>query len=242
MKTTKAGILALCMCAAPQIAAAQTMQWTDKGYVSINGGAQVRSQTIATSSTFPLYDETASITSSQKITGGAFFDIGGAYRVWGRNLLAGVTFSHTSNEADVALTASIPDPVRFDAPRAVSRTQAGARHKQNAVHLDAIWMIPLANKLDVGVFAGPTIFSVKHDTVTTATVAEPGPTLTAPLNTVSKTTVGFNAGLDLQYMVRKRWGAGVIARYSFGAASLEGATNNLKLGGFQIGAGGRVRF
>jgi hypothetical protein len=242
LKTTKAGILALCMCAAPQIAAAQTMQWTDKGYVSVNVGAQVGSQTIATSSTFPLYEETATISSSQKISGGTFFDIGGAYRVWGRNLLAGVTFSHTSNDADVALTASIPDPVRFDSPRAVSRTQAGARHKENAVHLDAIWMIPVANKLDVGVFAGPTIFSVKQDTITTATVAEPGPTVTAPLNTVSKTTVGFNAGVDVQYMIQKRWGAGLVARYSFGSTSLEGATEKLKVGGFQIGVGGRVRF
>ena len=78
-------------------------------------------------------------------------------------------------------------------------------------------MIPVANKLDVGVFAGPTIFSVKQDTVTTATVTEPGPTVTAPLTTVSKTSVGFNIGVDLQYMIAKRWGVGGIARYSIGS-------------------------
>jgi hypothetical protein len=242
LKITKAGILALCVCAAPQIASAQTMQWTDKGYISINVGAQVGSQTIDTSSTFPLYDETATIASSQKIKGGSFFDIGGAYRVWGKNLLAGVTFSHTSTDADVALTASIPDPVRFDAPRAVTKTQGGAIHTENAVHLDVIWMIPVANKLDVGVFLGPSIFSVKQDTISTATVTEPGPGLTAPLNRVSKTTAGFNLGADVQYMVNKRFGVGGIARYSIGSASIEGATDDLKVGGFQVGVGGRVRF
>lgn len=242
MKTTKAGILALCMCAAPQIASAQTMQWTDKGYISVNGGAQVGSQTIDTSSTFPLYEETATISSSQKIKGGSFFDIGGAYRVWGKNLLAGVSFTHTSTDADVALTGSIPDPVRYDALRAVSRTQAGAIHTENAVHLSVIWMIPVATKLDVGIFLGPTIFSVKQDTVTTATVTEPGPAVDAPFTRVSKSTAGFHAGVDLQYMITKRFGVGGLARYSVGSTSIEGATDKLKVGGFQIGAGGRVRF
>ncbi len=242
MKITTAGILALCVCAAPTIATAQTMQWTDKGYITVNGGAQVGSQTIDTSSTFPLYDETATIASSQKIKGGSFFDVGGAFRVWGKNLLAGVTYSHTSTDSDVVLTASIPDPVFFDRPRNVTKTQGGAIHTENVVHLDVIWMIPVANKLDVGVFLGPSIFAVKQDTVTTATVTEPGPIVTAPLTEVSKTSVGFNLGADLQYMVTKRFGVGGIARYSIGSAEIEGATEKLTVGGFQIGGGARIRF
>src|SRR3954469_12578129 len=152
---TKAGILALCLCAAPQIASAQTMQWTDKGYATLNIGGQVGSHDLDTNSTFPLYDETATVTSTQKVSGGAFFEVGGAYRVWGNNLLAGVSFSHTGSDADVAITGSIPDPVFFDRPRTVNSTQSGAKHSENALYLNAIWMIPVANKLDVGVFGGP---------------------------------------------------------------------------------------
>ena len=37
--------------------------------------------TLDTSSSFPLYEETATVSSTQKISGGAFFEIGGAYRV-----------------------------------------------------------------------------------------------------------------------------------------------------------------
>jgi hypothetical protein len=223
-------------------AAAQTMQWTDKGYVTVNGGVQTGSDTLDTSSTFPLYDETATVTSSQKISGGGFFDIGGAYRVWGKNLLAGVSFSHTSSDADVSLKASIPDPVFFDRPRAVDTTTSGAKHSENALHLDAIWMIPVANKIDVGVFAGPSIFFVNQDAIGTPTVTEPGPTVTAPLTEVKKTSAGINLGVDVQYVVYKKWAVGGLARYSWGSASIPGATEKLKLGGFQIGGGLRMRF
>jgi hypothetical protein len=245
-KMTKAGILVVCLCAAPRVVSAQTMQWTDKGYVTVNGGGQAGSHTLDSSSSFPLYDETATVNTSQKVKGGGLFEIGGAYRVWGKNLLAGVSFTHTSSNSDVSLNASIPDPVVFDKPRTVTSSQGGAKHSENTVHLDAIWMIPVANKIDVGVFGGPSIFAVKQDTVGTLTVGEPGPSVTAPLGSASKTTVGVNFGADVQYILGKlggrSWGVGVTARYCVGSASLPGASKKLTVGGFQIGAGGRVRF
>lgn len=242
MKMTKAGILALCLCAAPRIVSAQTMQWTDNGYVTVNVGVQTGSHDLNTSSSFPLYEETATVSSTQKVTSGAFFEIGAAYRVWGRNLLAGLSYTHTTSDADVSITGSIPDPVFFDRPRAVTSSQSGAKHTENVVHLDAIWMIPVANKTDVGVFAGPTIFSTKQQTITSLTVNEPGPTVTAPLTEVSKTSVGVNFGADVQYMVDKRFGVGGIVRYTWGSADIDGATDGLTVGGFQIGVGARVRF
>jgi len=237
-----AGILALCVCAAPRAVAAQTMQWTDKGYVSVNAGVQVGSHNLTTSSTFPLYDEQATVATSQKVKSGGFFDIGAAYRVWGNNVLAGVTFSRTSSDATLSLNASIPDPLVTDQPRTVTSSQIGAKHSENVIHLNAIWMMPVANKLDVGVFVGPSIFIVKQDTVTTVDVTEPAPTVSAPLTDASKTTIGFNAGVDLQYLVGKKWGVGGLARYSWGSADIGGATKNLTVGGFQIGAGVRARF
>jgi len=238
----KAGILALCICAAPRAAAAQTMQWTDKGFVSVNFGVQAGSHDLTTSSTFPLYDEQASVTTSQKVKGGALFDIGAAYRVWGNNVLAGVSFTHTSSDADVSLTASIPDPVVTDQPRPFNTTLTGANHSENALHLDVIWMMPVADKLDVGFFAGPTIFFVKQDTVTDLTVVEPTPTVTTTFTEVSKTTLGINVGVDLQYLIGKQWGVGGLARYSWGSADIDGASDNLTVGGFQIGGGFRYRF
>ncbi len=242
MKMTNAAILTLCLCAAPQIASAQTMQWTDKGYVTFNVGVQVGSDDLDTSSTFSLYDETATVTSTQKISGGAFFEFGGAYRVWGKNLLAGVSFTRTKSDADVAITGSIPDPIVHDRPRTVTATQGDAEHAETVMHLNAIWMIPVANKLDVGVFGGPSIFWVSQDTITSLTVTEPGPTVSAPLTEVKKTTGGINFGVDVQYLVMKKVAIGGVARYTWASASIEGATEKLGVGGFQLGVGARYRF
>ena len=245
MTMMRAGFLTLCLSAIPAIASAQTMQWTDKGFVTFNGGVQSGSHDLNTSSTFTIYDEQATVSSSQNVKGGGFFEIGGAYRVWGNNLLAGVFVSHVTSDADVTINGSIPDPVVFDQPRTVQATQAGAGHSETAIHINAVWMIPVANKMDVGVFAGPTIFMIKQDAVDqldASDVTEPGPTLSSPLNEVSKTTAGFNLGVDLQYMIGKKWGVGGLARYSWGSTSIVDGSDKLTVGGFQIGAGARVRF
>jgi hypothetical protein len=242
LKTMKAGILALCLCAAPHIASAQTMQWTDKGYVSVNGGGQAGSHDLSESGSFSLYEETATFSSTNKVKGGGMFDIGGAYRVWGHNLLAGLSFSHVASKSDGSLTGSIPDPLIFSRPRAVTKAFAGLKHSENAVHLDAIWMMPVANKIDVGISAGPTIFSVKQETIPSLTITEPGPTVTTAVASASKTAVGFNIGVDAQYMLRKQYGVGAVARYAVGSVSLPGASKKLTVGGFQIGVGARVRF
>src|SRR5260221_14054050 len=224
-----AGILTLCLCAAPQIASAQTMQGTDKGYVRGKGGAQAGSHDLSESGSFSLYEETATFTSTNKVKGGAMFDIGGAYRVWGHNLLAGLSYSHVASKSDGSLTGSIPDPIVFGRFRAVTKAFTGLKHSENAVHLDAIWMMPVPNKIDVAVFLGPTIFSVKQDTIPSLTITEPGPTITTSLAQASKTAVGFNIGVDAQYMLRKRYGVGAVARYAGGAVPLPGPAKKLTL-------------
>jgi hypothetical protein len=242
LKNLSAATLALCLSTLATPAAAQTLQWTDKGYVSINGGVQAGSHSLDTSSTFTIYEETATVTSSQDVKSGGLFDIGGAYRVWGKNLLAGVSYSLASKASDVRVTASIPDPAVFDRPRAVAFTQPGAKHTESVVHIDAIYMVPVMNKMDIGVFFGPSIFMIKQDVISTPTVTEPGPTVNAPLVEVKKTSAGINLGADVQYVVYKKWAVGGLLRYTWGSATIPGATEKLTLGGFQVGAGLRMRF
>lgn len=241
VKTTNTLLLAAALSVVPQIASAQTMQWTDKGYITFNVGAQAGSDDLETNSSFSLYEETATTSSTQKISGGAFFEIGGAYRVWGNNLLAGVSFTRTKSDADIAITGSIPDPLVFDRPRPVSATHPDAEHSENAIHLDAIWMIPVANKLDVGIFGGPSIFMIAQDTIASLSVAEPGPTVTPQITEVKKTTVGVNFGVDVQYLVRNNIAVGGLLRYAWGSADIEGASDSLGVGGFQFGVGVRYR-
>ena len=90
--------------------------------------------------------------------------------------------------------------------------------------------------------AGPTIFFVKQDTAGEPSVTEPGPSVTTPLHSVSKTTGGINLGADLQYMLRNKWGVGGTARYTWGSTKIGGGNKKLTVGGFQLAGGVRYRF
>ena len=117
------------------------------------------------------------------------------------------------------------------------------KHTENAIHLFAAWMVPVTDKIDVGISAGPSIFMVSQDLPASLTVNEPGPTVNQiTTDKSSKTTVGVNFGFDLAYMMNKRWGVGGLARYTWGSADLKNTTDKLTVGGFQIGAGLRFRF
>jgi opacity protein-like surface antigen len=106
-KTMRVLIAAVVAAAAASKASAQTPQTPPApltmGFVNINVGAQAASRTVDLSESFSLYNETATISSSQKIGSGALFDISGGYRVW-RNVSAAIGFSNFSKSSDATGT------------------------------------------------------------------------------------------------------------------------------------------
>lgn len=240
-KTFKAAVLCLVFCCAAAPASAQN-KWTDKGFVNVNFGSQSGSDELATAFNFPLYREEARVTTAQTVESGPYFEIGGGARVW-KNLALGIAFSRVTSDSDVTFKGSIPDPLVFDRPRDVTTTVSGAEHSQTAVHLDATWMMPITDKIDVALSFGPTFFSVKQDLPTGLTISEPGPTVASTtIAQQDKSVVGANFAIDVTYLVTKRLGVGGIMRFSSASAELPGTTDKLSLGGFVIGAGARVRF
>jgi hypothetical protein len=238
----KAGLLCLAMCAAVAPNAHAQMTWTDTGFANVSGGFQGGSRTLTTATPFDLYDEQGSVDSTQKVKGGGFFDISGGYKVW-ENLAVGMGFSHSGSSSDATVTASVPDPLLFNRLRTVSASATGLKHSENALHFIGTWMVPVTDKIDVGVSAGPSIFFVKQQLPNAVSVSEPGPSVSAvSVNDVKKTTAGINLGVDVTYLVTKRYGVGGLARYTWGSADLAGASDKLTVGGFQIGGGLRVRF
>ena len=217
------------------------MTWTDKAFVNVSFGGQVGSHTLASSTSFSLYDEDGTLGSSQKIGGGGVFDISAGYKVH-KNLAAGVGYSWSSDKADASITALVPDPVVTDHPRGVTASVPGLKHTENTIHLFAAWMVPVTDKIDVAFIGGPSIFMVSQDLPASMTVTEPGPTVNQiTTEKSSKTGVGFNIGLDVAYMLNKRFGVGGLARYTWGSVDLPQATESLTAGGFQIGVGLRMR-
>ena len=84
---------------------------------------------------------------------------------------------------------------------------------------------------------------VKQDLPETLSVSEPGPTVSSlTTKSVDKTAAGVNLGVDVTYLLTKRYGVGAMARYTVGSVDLDGATKSLSVGGFQIGVGARLRF
>ena len=237
----KIGLLCLALCALATPASAQ-MAWTDKGFFNLDGGLQTGSGDFAVTTPFELYGEAGSVASAQDIKGGGFFNLSGGYKVW-RNLAIGVGLTFTGSSADASVTASVPDPLVFDNLRTVNASATDVGHSEIQFHITGTWMIPVTDKIDVGLNFGPTFFSVSQDVPNGVTVTEPGPTVTeVTVDELDESAIGIHFGVDVNYMVNKRFGFGGMARYVWGSADVENAGDKLSLGGFQLGGGLRVRF
>jgi len=230
---------------------AQALPWEGKGFVNVNFGMQVKSASLVTTNeTFKIYDEPGKLTAAQTIDGRApYIDFGGGLRVFG-NIGVGFSYSRLSTEGSALVGAEIPSPLVYDQPRTATSALTGAEHVEKSFHFQAIWMLPVSDKLDVVVSGGPTLFQLTQGTVTTPTFAEVGP----PYNTVNLkasmviatgSQIGFNVGADLTYRFANNVGVGAMVRYAAATVGLTpegGPALDVKVGGFQLGGGLRLRF
>jgi hypothetical protein len=229
------------MVAATAHGALAQMRWTDRGFVNVNVAGQTGSHDIEVSTTFDLYNETAAVAAAQKVGSGPLFDMSAGVRVW-RNLAVAIGFSTFGDKADGAVAASIPDPLVGGQFASVSGSASGLKHSERGVHFQAVWMMPITDKIDVAFSGGPSIFSVSQDLISGVTIAPGTQTMTGVVTERQKKTgAGGNVGVDVTYIVRKGFGGGVFMRYAGGSVDLP-LVQNLGVGGFQMGIGGRYRF
>lgn len=255
--TTTRFLAALCTVALLGVgseAQAQMRQWNDRGYVTFSLGAQPQSRSFTEISAPLIYDENTLVTVPHTVSGGLVVDVSGGIRVW-KNLAIGIGFARfgASNETPT-LAAMIPNPLIFNSPRSADAIAGEMSHSESAIHLQFLWMIPVSNKIEVGASLGPSFVSVKQDLVSGFTTTEGAP----PFSTVtiasvatsaqSKGGAAMTAGVDATYLIARRMGAGGFMRYSRlsgGEVYLPGSgagTISVSAGGFQAGAGLRIRF
>lgn len=219
-----------------------------KYFVSASAVFQNADQRLIDGATFPLYDETASFTSTYDIDSSGGFEIGGGLYLW-NNVGVGATIAGIGG-GGARVAASLPHPVLFDAPRQ-AELLTEPDHSQRAVHFQVLWTLPVQERLDVTIGLGPSFHTVTQDIVTEVAFAEGG----EPFRTVSltgtteesrsETAMGFNVGVDGVYMFSPRVGGGLTLRYTKATVDLRGATGNdvdLDAGGFQAAIGVRLRF
>jgi len=234
-------------------AQAQVTPWEDRVFVNVNFGYQSRSVAdIASSKTSTIYDETATVSTAQTIeSSGGMFDIAGGFRLVG-NFGLGVGYNRISKDAVGTLTAKVPHPLFYDQPRTATAEIPNLKHQETALHLMGVFVLPVTNKLDVMVSAGPTFFNLEQQTIAAdAQYSEVGaPYNSITLNSVSKITtkeskVGFNVGADLTVRLTTKLGIGGFVRYASAKVEIvpqSGDATEVNVGGLQFGGGLRLRF
>lgn len=226
---------------------APAQEW--RGFISANGGYQTTAREFVDNVTFTAYAEQGEFDVRYHTPAAPLVDISGGARIW-RNLGvgAGVSAFRKANAANV--TARVPHPFFFNRRREASGDTGSLTREELAVHVQALWMVPVTDKIDVALFAGPSYFQVQQPFVDSLRYEETYPydtTAVTGVNTTvqKKNNVGFNAGVDVSYMLTRMVGIGGMVRYSRATVKFTSADNEelgVEVGGPQAGVGVRVRF
>ncbi len=217
----------------------------------VNGAAQGGSRSMTDSLGFRAYGEDAQVQSMHVIRVAGMIDAGGSLRLW-RDLSVGASYAQLATSDATTLTGAVPHPLRHSAFRELPLHELSFPHRQRVTHLFFAWRFPLVDRLDVSLFAGPSLYSVTQGVVTNVTVREAGgpPFETVRVDLVQagehrRNAVGGHVGLDVTYMPTRHVGVGFVVRYATATVDLPAArTGRLSLpaGGAEVGGGLRFRF
>lgn len=237
-----AGAAFFVVCAAPETASAQ-MTWTDRAFVNFSVGQQWMDQSLTSSGSLVVYEETATWSAPLAIDDSFLFDVGGGVKVW-RNLGLGVSYSATNDTHASTLTARIPDVLRFDSFHTSSREIADLKREEQAFHISALWMIPVTDRIDVAILGGPSFFTVKQPYVNNMTVTAGASTInTVATAEIDESATGYHIGVDGTVRILRNLGVGFLARYASAKIDTPQVDPaSLDVGGFQGLIGIRARF
>jgi len=244
MNTIRRIALAAGLClACGSVAAAQSLLET-KAFLNVNGGGQTQSRTFSTTlAPVSVYGQTATAATTASVDGGPIVDFSLGYRVIPYVPYFGVAFGYSkfSKSGSVAGAASVPSPIFFNQPASVSIPARGATHSERSIYVVLVGFVPLTNRIELALSFGPSFTRVEQEFITGFSVPAGTQNVTTVSDTQSGTAKGVNAGADLTYMVIRRVGVGGFIRYNGGSVDLP-AASDVKVGGFQLGAGVRLRY
>src|SRR5262245_28667291 len=235
-------VLALCagmvLCAVSVHAQSPTPS-TEKFFLNVNLGGQLATRSISQVATKTVYDETASLSSSQAIGRGVVFDFNGGYRVR-EDFFAGLLVSTFTTSSSATTSASVPDPVFFNRPKTVTGSTTGLKRTEVAVAPHVTWSRTLTDNFDVNFSGGVAIIHVSQDIAGDFNVTPPQ-SVAIVQTSESKSAAGPFAQVDIIYNVKGRWGVGYYVRYA-GAKVDFTSVPGANIGGMQSGGGVRLRF
>jgi len=222
--------------------------WKGRGFALVSVGAQLAAPGYASTADFTVHGENATLNADATIGIGPAFGARGGVRVW-KNLAVGGGLEVVSTNQELAISGRLPHPFQFNQPRDVDGTADGLARTETLVAFEVSWLVALARRVDMFVFAGPAYIAVRQDMATRIQFNESYPYDTATFTgvetaSVSGGGVGATAGVDVSYLVTERLGIGGELRYSYASASLTPSTQPAKvgLGGLRAAFGARILF
>jgi hypothetical protein len=217
-------------------------------FLSVSGAFEPGTQDLSGDDTFPLYDETGRLTVASEVSSGAVLDFGVGARVTG-NWTLGANFHRTSSTDEAAVSGAAPHPLFFDRPRAFSTTIADLKRSEQALHLSVGYRVPVNEKFDVHVYAGPTQFRYSQEVVGGVVITDtPSFGITYETARRKRNAWGGHVAADFSYALYQAdttsFRLGAFVRYAGASSDLELISSSVstKLGGVQVGGGLRVRF
>jgi hypothetical protein len=186
------------------------------------------------------------------------FDLGGGVLVT-RTIGLGVSFASSRHDDPALLAIDIPHPV-LTAPNATDSdtSDRSLRRSEATLHIHGAYVTPRRDQLEMRVYGGPSYFRIQQDAIEDIRYTQQF----LPFDPVNEVDItgeavsripydeatgwGFHAGVDIGWFYTPALGLGFAGRYSRGQVEvldpLGGDRVDLVVGGFQLGAGVRVRF
>ena len=209
-----------------------------------------------------LHGERGEFAAFYNVAADLAYDVGAAVRVWGP-LAVGVELANFGTTTSTTIEATIPHPVFLGFARHLTASIDDVSRRERAVHLQGQYWRELWGTLFVRVFAGPTLFRIRHDLVSAIDPAD-GATVNDvrltghQLITQRRADFGYNVGLDVSYFglqrlrflgrheILDRMALGFVVRYSQGTSAIQVSGGTVQpeyeLGGTHLGGGLRVAF
>ena len=151
------------------LAGAQSMM-DGKLFINVNGGGQTQARSVDNTFSIPIYGQTATVSTTATIPSGAIFDLSAGYKVM-HNLGVAVGFSTFSVTGAAAGAASVPSPIFFNRPLAVTIPESPAERKDRSVYVLLVGFVPVTDKVELALSIGPSFIRVQQALITSVRCA-----------------------------------------------------------------------
>lgn len=165
----------------------------------------------------------------------------------------GMAVSQFTRTTPGTLSAAVPHPFFFGAPRQVNGPITGLQREDTALHAQVMSVWGIGSHVEVTLSGGPSLFRVRQGIATDFTYPDQYPFDSASLQLAQVATaknkmllgIGVNAGGDAAFFFTRRVGVGVTAMFTRSHLDLPvsaSRTVQVKAGGVTTAGGLRLRF